>query len=320
MRRLAEAIVPDDALGADGLAEGIARYVELCRVQSPARDLETIRLVGDLTAERFGRDYAPQIVRRDSYVVVSGREIPVRIFDPGGPSPRPGICYFHGGGFSMGSVASFDIVCAALAQATGAVVVSGHYRRLPEAGYAAAQEDCDQVFAWTRRQSDALALDPARIAVAGDSAGALLALAVAANARDSGAELPACQLLFYGTFAMDPERPAYAASRDPLLTADRVRGYVALFRSAGGLDRLPAPIDRVDLNGLPPTHIVAAELDPLCSEAEEFAAKLGTAGVVVSVRRAPGMIHGFLRAVGVSTAARTELSHAALAVHPFLRG
>lgn len=301
------------------LGTGIDRYIELFRNQSSSSDLETMRLNGDLTARRFVQGLAPNVARYDSCIPAVCREIPLRIFDPGGDGARPAICYFHGGGFSMGSVESFDIVCAALAEKAGAVVVSVHYRRLPEADYAAAQDDCDKAFAWMLRQAGALRIDPAKAGVAGDSAGALLALACAANLRDAGAA-PAFQLLFYGTFAMDPDRPAYAASRDPLLSEDRVRQYIALFHSRGGLFRQPAPVDRSDLAGLPPTHIVAAELDPLRSEAEELAACLKAVGVATSLRIAPGMIHGFLRAIGVSSDARAELELAADATRAILEG
>ena len=301
-------------------APGIDRYVELCHSQPPAPDLETMRLNGDLTAGRFAQELSPRVTRFDSYIPAVGREIPVRIFDPGGDGARPALCYFHGGGFAMGSVASFDIACAALAEATGAVVVSVHYRRLPEADYAAAQDDCDKAFAWMVRQAAALGVDPRRTGVAGDSAGALLALASAANLRDAGGAAPAFQLLFYGTFAMDPDRPAYAQSRDPMLSVDRVRGYIALFRSRGGLFRQPAPVDRADLAGLPPTLIVAAQLDPLRQEGEELAERLARAGVATTLQVAPGMIHGFLRAIGVSAAARVQLARAADAARAIIEG
>lgn len=294
------------------LADGMDRYVALVRATPPAADIETTRLVGDLTGRRYAEDYAPHVARFDTFVGAPGREIALRIFDPGGEGLRPAICYFHGGGFAFGSIESFDIVGAALAEASGAVVASVQYRRLPETDYAGAQADCDGAFAWLRRQAEALAVDPARIAVAGDSAGALLALACGATAR------PICQLLFYGTFAMDPAASAYRNALDPLLTADRVRQYIALFARCGGLDANPAPVDRQDLGELPPTHIVAAEHDPLCAEAVTLSARLEDAGVPTTLRIAPGLIHGFLRAVGVSAAARTELVAAAEAIRPLL--
>lgn len=316
MRRWGDALMID----APALADGIARYVELFRAQPPGPDIETIRLLGDLNAARFAQGFVPRVTRFDTWIAAPMREIPLRIYDPGGAGQRAALCYFHGGGFSMGSVESFDVAAAALAEATGAVVASVQYRRLPDADYAAAQDDCDRSFAWLARQAGALDIDPGRIGVAGDSAGALLAFACAANARDAGGSLPACMLLFYGTFAMEPDRPDYVASRDPLLTGERVKQYIALFRRCGGLDAHPAPVDRTDLAGLPPTHIVGAEFDPLCDEAEALAQRLNAAGVPAMFRRAPGMIHGFLRAAGVSFDARVELARAADAVRPFLEG
>jgi len=303
-----------ESRSAPELADGIDRYVELFRAQPPAADMEAMRLLGDLGARRFAEGFTPRVTRHDSFIAAPGREIPVRIFDPGEEGPRPAFCYFHGGGFALGSVESFDLACAALADAAGAIVVSVQYRRLPEASYGAAQDDCDKAYAWMVRQAALLNADPSRIGVAGDSVGALLALACAANARDAAIPLPASQLLFYGTFAMDPSRPAYEVSRDPLLTGDRVRQYIALFRRCGGLDARLAPIERDDLAGLPPTHIVAAEHDPLRGEAEGLAVRLREAGVATSLQVAAGMIHGFLRAVAVSAAARDELARAVEAV------
>lgn len=296
------------------LAEGIDRYVALFRAAPPTADLATIRLTGDLSAHRFAEDHRPAVRSFDTAIAAPGREIAVRIHDPGGQGLRPAICYFHGGGFSLGSIESFDIATAALAEASGAMVASIQYRRLPEASYAEAQADCDEGFAWLVRQASALAVDPDRILIAGDSAGALMALACATNARDAGTATPAGLLLFYGTFAMDAERPAYRDAADPLLSQSRVAAYVRLFAESGGLSLAPAPVDRTDLAGLPPTHIVAAALDPLCAEAGELADRLAAAGVAASTRIAPGMIHGFLRAAGVSAAARDEIARAAAAV------
>jgi acetyl esterase len=302
------------------LAGGISHYIDLFRDMPPARDLAAMRLNGDLGAWRFARAHEPSVRSFDTSIALADRSIPVRIYDPDGDGARPAICYFHGGGFSMGSIESFDVIGAALAERSGALVVSVQYRRLPEADYAAAQADCDAAFGWMLRQSEVLGTDPARSGIAGDSAGALLALCCASNQRDTAGAMPAFQLLFYGAFAMDAERPAYASSQDPLLTSDRVRQYIALFRASGGLARHPAPVDRTDLAGLPPTYVLAAERDPLCQEACELVDALHAAGVPTSLRIAPGMIHGFLRAIAVSEAARSELDHAAAALRAIIEG
>ncbi|MBT2187331.1 alpha/beta hydrolase [Sphingobium nicotianae] len=300
-------------------AEGIADYVALFRQTAPSTDMEVMRLFGDMTAGRFAQGLAVNVRRFDTSIAAPGREIAVRVYDPAGNRAseelRPAICYFHGGGFALGSVQSLDLATAALAEATGAVLVSVEYRRLPDSDYPAAQADCDEAFGWLARRADMLGVDPARIAVSGDSAGALLAFCCAANARDAGGTVPVCQLLFYGTFAMDPDRPAYKTALDPNLVVARIHNYIALYKEQGGG---PAPVDRTDLAGLPPAHIVAAQYDPLCEEAGEFADRLRAAGVPVTHHVAPGMIHGFLRAIGVSPPARDELTAAAQAIRPLL--
>jgi len=301
------------------LADGIDRYVALFRAQPPTSGLAAMRLVGDLTADRFAGQRGSDVRRFDTMIAAPGREIAVRVYDPGGSGLRPAICYIHGGGFSLGSIESFDVIGSALARASGAVVASVHYRRLPESSYDAAQSDCDTAFAWLVRNAAFLEVDETRIGLAGDSAGALLALACAANMRDAGAPSPAVLLLFYGTFAMDADRPAYRAGRDPLLTQDRIAAYVRTFTDCGGLSNTAAPLDRDDLSNMPPTHIVAAELDPLCAEAGSLAARLDAAGVPTTSRVAPGMIHGFLRATALAPLAFEELHKAVDAVRPWLR-
>ncbi|MHB9879287.1 alpha/beta hydrolase [Pacificimonas sp. ICDLI1SI03] len=290
------------------LAEGIARYVELFRAQPAAADLSGIRLNGDLMASRFDGQHKRHVRRFNTAISLPGREVPVRVFDPGGQSQRPAICYFHGGGFALGSIESFDIVAAELAHAACAIVVSVEYRRLPENTYSAAQADCDEAFAWVCRNAGLLGADSDALFLAGDSVGALFALVSAANARDAdGQKAPSALLLFYGAFAMDGGDPAYRGALDPLLTPDRIENYTRLFRECGGPDGGPAPVDRSDLSGLPPIHIVAAEHDPLLHDARRLEQKLAAASVPVTFRIAPGMIHGFLRAAGVSPAVREEV-------------
>ena len=299
-------------------ADGIEDYVAMFRAQPAVPDMAQMRLFGDLGGARFAEGLNPRVRRFDSQIAAAKREIPLRIYDPGGPGARPAICYFHGGGFSLGSIESFDVIGAMLAEATGAVVASVEYRRLPDADYREAQADCDEAFSWLVRQAGTLNIDPDRVVLAGDSAGALLAFTTAANMRDTHGDVPAGLLLFYGTFAMDAGSEDYFASDDPLLTQLRIRQYIALFQRCGGVAHHHVPIDRTDLAGLPPTHIVAAEHDPLRAEAERMASRLAQAGVQTSLRMAPGMIHGFLRAVAVSAPAREELAEAAAAIAPWL--
>lgn len=297
------------------LAEGIVRYVELFRQQPPAETLAGMRLSGDLGASRFA-ETGERLETFDTAIALPGREVAARVHVHAGEGPYPAICYFHGGGFSHGSTASFDVASHALARASGAQVVSIQYRRLPDSDFAAAQEDCDAAFAWLARNAALLGADPARLVLAGDSVGALLALNCALARRGQGIQ-PSALLLFYGAFALRREDPAYHDAGDPLLGPERIAAFVDLYARCGG----PAdPLDRPDFGGLPPVHLVAARHDPLAVDSARLADALRAAGVKVDLRVAPGMIHGFLRAVALSPPAREELRRAAQALRQDMQG
>jgi acetyl esterase/lipase len=137
----------------------------------------------ELIARRFP---APEdtVARGDAWIALPGREVAVRIYRPR-PGTLPAIVYLHGGGWVAGSLATHDGACAALAQDADAVVASVHYRRAPESPYPAPNDDAYAALAWVAEHADALAVDRARIAVAGDSAGAHLAIGCAIEARDA---------------------------------------------------------------------------------------------------------------------------------------
>jgi acetyl esterase len=285
------------------LAGGLELYIELMRPakRGKARSLSSERLRSDLNAcDLQGPPRAGAMKTLTTFIVREGQELAVRLYHPGAQIRRPGICYFHGGGFTFGSIESFDVVAAGLAEHTGAVVASVQYRRLPENSYRSAQEDCYAALVWLHDHADDLRIDPTRIAVAGDSVGALLATISSAMARDRDGPRLVCQLLMYGAYALQPGRACYASSRDPLLTPERVNGFVSVYHRQKDADFYPPPLALSDLSKLPPAIIVAAEHDPLREEAFEYAERLRAAGVRVDTSTALGMIHGFLRAMKMS--------------------
>lgn len=295
---------------ADGpaLAEGIADYVAAVR-RSPAESLEESRLVADRDADRIALPRPEGMTVTDSFVAGARGETPVRIYRPADEGAQPAIVYYHGGGFTMGSIASYAPVAAALAEATRAAVVSVHYARLPEATPRAMLEECYQALCWTARVAGVLGIDSGRLAVAGDSAGAFLATLVAVMARDRRGPRLACQLLAYGVYDLDAARPAYRRARDPLLTLPIVEAMIRTYRDCDARDPspLPAPLRCDDLSGLPPALLVGAEHDPLLDEGREYAERLRAAGVAAALHVAPSMPHGFLRAVRFSAPARDEM-------------
>ncbi len=278
------------------------------------------RLAADLGADAFARPPAAGLLRHASFIVVPGREIAVTILHPGRDIERPCICYFHGGGFVFGSVESFNILAQSLAEATGAVVISIQYRRLPENSCRAAQEDCLTAFRWCVENAGLLGVDPRRIAVAGDSVGALFATLTAMLARDLDLEIrPVCQLLMYGAFDMTAGRPSHRRGRDPLLTAQRVADFIRLYQQSQQAEPfLDPPLSAPDLSALPPALVLIAEHDPLREEGEEYAGRLREAGGQAQVMMAVGMIHGFLRAIALSPAAAREMAALADAIRPLL--
>lgn len=302
------------------LPEGIDKYVAFFRTaQKGAKTLSAARLRSDMNAQAFDALPARPMQTFTTFIVLEGREIGVKIYHPGKETVRPGICYFHGGGFAFGSIETFDNLASGLAEETGAVVASVEYRRLPESRYDDAQDDCYQALLWLYEHAGDLNIDPLRIGVAGDSVGALLATTAAMQARDANGPALACQILLYGAFALQSGRPAYAQSRDPLLTGDKVEGFIKLYRSTRDKNSpFSPPLSADDLSGLPPALILAAERDPLCDEALEYAERLTEEGVKATARTAPGMIHGFLRARAISPAAAKELTDLAARVRPYL--
>lgn len=293
------------------LAEGLELYVELMRGGSGAqpRPLSSQRLRADLNAGDLKCPLPRGMKTITTFIVREGQEIAVKLYYPESSvqAPCPAICYFHGGGFLFGSIESFDVVAASLAEHTGAVVASVEYRRLPENSYRAAQEDCYAALVWLRDHADDLGVDVAKLAVAGDSVGALLATIAAAMARDGDGPRLACQLLMYGAFGMELDRSCYAESVDPLLTPQRIVSFITAYHNQRDRAFYPAPLALADLSGLPPAIVLTAEHDPLREEALEYAERLRDSGVRVDFSVAPGMIHGFFRAMKMSRAASHQM-------------
>lgn len=292
------------------LAEGLQEYLAAVRRPPGAPlPLEAARLLADRDAHRIAYPRPAGLTVSNTYIVAGGTETPVRLYRPAGIGAIPAIVYFHGGGFSGGSIESYDCLATALAEASGALVVSVQYPRLPEATPRAALEICYAAMLWTMRMAGALKIDPTCISVAGDSAGAFLATHCAILARDRGDPPLRCQLLCYGVYDLNVEREAYAAARDPVLTRAVLTAMITIYQEsdARGDVPLPAPLHVENLAGLPPAILLGAEHDSVLAEAQDYAARLTAAGVVAAARTAPGMCHGFLRAVRFSAPARDEM-------------
>jgi acetyl esterase len=238
-----------------------------------------------------------------------GGVVPVRAYRPEGQGALPVIAYFHGGGWAVGSIDSFDAVCRALANASGAVVASVGYRLAPEHPFPAALEDCVAVTRWLGIQAHEAGADPTRLAVAGDSAGGNLAVGVA---RRLGDRLKALALI-YPVCDAGLNTPSYRDFKERYgLTAAGMQRYWNLYLDgADGLQADASPLRADDLAGLPPTYVLTSEFDVLRDEGEALVQQLREAGVDVTHRRFEGTIHGFWRWLAATDVTREAIAEVA---------
>jgi acetyl esterase len=238
-------------------------------------------------------------------VDVDAGGVPARLYRDG-TALAPVILYAHGGGWVMGDLDTHDGLCRHLVAASGWAVLAVDYRRAPEHPYPAAVEDLSRALDWLRAEAAGrYGLDPARIAVGGDSAGGLLATVLARRVRDAGRGLAAHVLICP---VIDPAQD-YPALDDYGLHRDEMRFFWDAY-APPGVDRTGPDLNplRADLAGPPPAVVVTAELDILCDEGERYAAGLLAAGVPVVSVRYQGLIHNFPRKLAMFDAA-----HAAVA-------
>jgi acetyl esterase len=250
-----------------------------------------------------------------------GTAIPARSYVPAdaGACP-PLVVYFHGGGWLLGSIDSHDGICRSLANASGAVVLSVGYRLAPEAPFPAAADDALAATRWAHANAERLGADPARLAVAGDSAGGNLAAVVCQDLRDAAEPIVRFQLLIYPVttadlaIGWDPAYEGYFLYRDELLWHQE--HYLP-----SAVDARSARVSPLlgDATGLPPAAIQAAECDPLHPQAERYRDLLAAAGVPVEFRRYPGMIHGYFGLDSVFPVAGAAMADAGSALRTALR-
>lgn len=244
-------------------------------------------------------------------------DVPVRVFRPDRDGPLPVVAYFHGGGWVVGSVDSFDPVCRALANASGAIIVSVGYRLAPEHTFPAALEDCVAVTRWLAGQAGELGGDPARLAVAGDSAGGTLALGVARHLRDA----VRFQALIYPVCDAGFDTPSYSefGERHGLTSLGMQRFWSLYLDGADGGDPDASPLRAEDLGGLAPAFVLTAEYDVLRDEGEAMVEALRAAGVEVAHRRYEGTIHGFWRWLAKARITHVAVSEVGAALSRALR-
>jgi acetyl esterase/lipase len=230
-------------------------------------------------------------------VAEDGGKILLRWYVKTGAAPGPAALYLHGGGTILGSVALYDGPIARYVSATGVPMLAADYRLAPEHPHPTPVEDAYLGLRWLHEHAAELGVDPARIAVMGDSAGGGLAAAVALLARDRGGPALARQILVFPM--LDDRTTAPDPALAPFVTwgyEDNLTAWTALLGdSIGGPGVSPyaAPARATDLAGLPPAYVEVGQLDVFRDEDLAYAKRLSAAGVDVEFHLHPGAPHEF---------------------------
>lgn len=241
----------------------------------------------------------PEVVleAEDFIIREKGRSLRVRIYTPKGKPPFPIVVYYHGGGWVIGDLDSHDSLCRNFAADIPAVVISVDYRLAPENPFPAAVEDAYAALKWAAQNAGSFKGDPERIAVAGASSGGNLAAVTALRARAKGPALSAQVLIYPATNLSDFNTESYRNFANGFYLTKK---YMEKFRELYLPDKKTwkdarvSPLLAATLKRLPPSLVLTDGFDVLRDEGEAYADRMKAAGVSVTKKRYPGMIHGFI--------------------------
>jgi acetyl esterase len=256
----------------------------------------------------------PRMARTVEHSVpVSSGLLRVRLYDPGVPAPAPALIYLHGGGFILFSIDTHDRLMREYASAGDFAVLGVDYPLSPEARYPTALDQIVDLVDWLNAGgAEILGIDPVRLAIGGDSAGANLSVAAALRLRDRGASGRLKGLLLnYGAFAMDcsDEAEARYGGPDAVLQRAEMNHYYESYLGAEGVaepEPYAAPLI-ADLSGLPPAFLAIPECDILAEQSYAMADRMTRAGVDVTSIVYRGATHSFLEAMSVAEVARRAI-------------
>jgi acetyl esterase len=235
--------------------------------------------------------------RRNLRVAGARGALDARLYAPAGSdAPGPGLVYFHGGGFSIGSIETHDSIVAKLALASGVNILSVDYGLAPEHRFPNAHDDALASSRWAFDHAEVIGFDRGRIGIGGDSAGANLAASTCLDMRGDRGRRVRFQLLAYPNTTIlgsGGSRAVYAEGYYLTLTAAHHLFRFYVDEEAASNPRIDL-LHRGDLAGLPPTLLAVGHCDILFDECLAFARKLHAASVPIEVLTYPGFIHGFL--------------------------
>ncbi len=283
------------------------------RTQAP---LSEVRAAQDRIGVFLGEGSVPLKQERDLTLPGPHGQVPCRLYLPDDAERPPLLVWAHGGGFMQGSIPSWDAMLRELVRQSGVAALSVDYKLSPEHRFPKAFEEMVAVTRLAAREGADLGIDPARIAVGGDSAGGNLALAAALALRDEGVRAPHFMLLIYGVYSADSESPSwqrYGKGAGLSQTQMRWIWETYLENPEQQSDWRAAPI-LGNLKGLPPAHLIVGGLDPLQDDSHRLAAALKAAGVPHTLTVYDGINHGFIRYGRLIATSRRALGDCAAAL------
>jgi len=237
--------------------------------------------------------------KQDMSYPTGGGQQPVRIYTPGGQAPQSGwpvIVYYHGGGWVIANLDTYEASAMALASKANAIVVSVEYRHAPENKFPAAHEDAFAAYRWVLDNAQQFGGDRSRVAIAGESAGGNLALNTAIAARDQNMQPPEHMLLVYPVAGTNLDTPSYKENANAIPLSRQAMQWFFDNTVSNPADLEDPRLDlvgRANLQGLPSATVITAEIDPLRSEGKSLADKLKAAGSSVTYQNQDGVTHEF---------------------------
>jgi acetyl esterase len=249
----------------------------------------------------------PAVSSVDRTIPGPAGSLPVRIYTPkSGPGPFPVVVYYHGGGWVIANKDVYDGGARAVSKLANAVVVSVDYRQGPENKFPAAHDDAFATYEWAFKNAASMNGDPKRVAVAGESAGGGLAVATAIMAREKKAQMPLAIVAVYPIAGTDTTTSSYVENAKAKPLNRPMMSWFFDMYLRGAPDRADPRVNLVaaDLNGLPPTTIINAQIDPLRADGEILAQKLRAARVQVAQKTYSGVTHEFFGMASVVDSAK----------------
>jgi acetyl esterase len=278
--------------------------------------LSEVRAAQDRIGAFLGLDSVPLQSERDVMLPGPHGDVPCRFYYPEGAVNPACLVYMHGGGFMQGSLNSWDHFLRDLVRQSGVAVMSVDYRLSPEYKFPVAFDETVAMVRLAAKSGADQGIDPRRLAVGGDSAGANLALAAALALREAGERLLSFQLLIYGVYSAEVESPSWQRfGRGAGLSQTQFRWILETYleNPQQAADWRVAPL-LADLKGLPPAHLIVGSLDPLLDDSNNLHEKLKEAGVPANLTVYQGINHGFVRYGRLIRTARTAVADCAAAL------